>query len=84
MVYVPHVNVVIVGAMASGKTTMLKEFINRGYNPVISCTTRPKRRGEKDGVDYHFVTDESFRCRTNIQHSRWRMALWHRIQEHTG
>ena len=60
MVYVPHVNVVIVGAMASGKTTMLKEFINRGYNPVISYTTRPKRMGEKDGVDYHFVTDESF------------------------
>lgn len=60
MVYVPHVNVVIVGSMASGKTTLLKEFINRGYNPIISCTTRPKRRGEKDGVDYYFVSDEAF------------------------
>lgn len=60
MAYVPHVNVVIVGAMASGKTTLLKEFVNRGYNRIVSYTTRPMRHGEKDGVDYHFCDDESF------------------------
>ncbi len=26
----------------------------------ISCTTRPPRQGEKDGVDYRFISEEAF------------------------
>lgn len=26
----------------------------------VSATTRPRRAGERDGVDYHFLTDERF------------------------
>jgi len=26
----------------------------------VSCTTRKKRRGEKEGVDYHFISREHF------------------------
>ncbi|MFZ4515190.1 MAG: guanylate kinase [Acidimicrobiia bacterium] len=28
----------------------------------VSMTTRPMRNGERDGVDYHFVTPEAFRA----------------------
>lgn len=27
----------------------------------VSCTTRPPRAGEKDGVDYHFIDEAAFR-----------------------
>lgn len=51
--------VLLIGCMASGKDTILKEMINEGYaEPVISHTSRPMRKGEKDGVEYHFVSAE--------------------------
>ena len=31
-----------------------------GIAMSVSATTRPKREGETEGVDYHFVTDEEF------------------------
>lgn len=54
--------IVIVGESGSGKSTLQKVFIenNPKYKKVITYTTRPKRQGEIDGVDYHFVTKEKF------------------------
>lgn len=47
----------------AGKTTIAKALLaardDVGYS--ISATTRPPRPGEKDGVDYYFVTEEEFR-----------------------
>jgi guanylate kinase len=46
-----------------GKTTIIKtlraEFPNLSYS--VSATTRPPRKGEKDGVDYFFLDSKSFR-----------------------
>lgn len=51
--------ILLIGCMASGKDTILKEIINEGYaEPVISHTSRPMRKGEKDGIEYHFVSAE--------------------------
>ena len=51
--------ILLIGCMASGKDTILKEMINEGYaEPVISYTSRPMRKGEKDGIEYHFVSAE--------------------------
>ena len=51
--------ILLIGCMASGKDTILKEMINEGYaKPVISHTSRPMRKGEKDGIEYHFVSAE--------------------------
>lgn len=51
---------VIMGPTFSGKTTLIKQIINR--NPdvkrLITHTTRPKREGEVDGRDYYFVSDD--------------------------
>lgn len=51
--------ILLIGCMASGKDTILKEMINEGYaEPVISHTSRPMRKGEKDDIEYHFVSAE--------------------------
>lgn len=46
----------------AGKTTIARILLDRredvGYS--VSCTTRAPRPGEVDGVDYHFLTRESF------------------------
>lgn len=53
--------VLIIGPSGSGKTTLEKELHTKlGYYRVVSHTSRPKRPGEVDGVDYHFVPVESF------------------------
>jgi len=53
-------NCVIIGRSGSGKTTIVNELVKFGWNKVVTCTTRPMREGEVDGVDYHFVSEEEF------------------------
>lgn len=57
--------IVISGPSGSGKTTicekLLKALPDMEYS--ISFTTRKPRRGEKDGKDYFFVSDEEFQKR---------------------
>jgi guanylate kinase len=45
-----------------GKTTVCQQLLAAvpGLTRVITCTTRPPRPGERDGVDYHFLTPEDF------------------------
>ncbi len=53
--------IVISGPSGSGKTSIWKELVKRfGYKPSISVTTRSVRKGEVDGADYHFVTQDKF------------------------
>jgi len=53
---------VISAPSGTGKTTILKRVISELKNVVfsISHTTRELRSGEKEGVDYFFVTRETF------------------------
>jgi guanylate kinase len=48
-----------------GKTSIAKNLLqgrdDLGYS--VSATTRPMREGERDGVDYHFVTRAEFERR---------------------
>ncbi|MEG1353726.1 MAG: hypothetical protein RR255_00385 [Bacilli bacterium] len=57
----------IIGKSCSGKDTLMQcilesndEMYHNIY-PVISCTTRPMRKGEVDGREYYFVSDEEFK-----------------------
>lgn len=52
----------IMGKSATGKDTIYKKLKEKmDMNSYLLYTTRPMRQGEKDGVDYHFVTDEKMR-----------------------
>lgn len=58
--------IVVSGPSGSGKTTVLKEVLARSRRPLVmsvSATTRPPREGEKDGVDYHFLSPDEFQGR---------------------
>lgn len=48
------------GKSASGKDTIFKEIQKRfsGLKTIVLYTTRPKREGEKNGVEYFFVNEE--------------------------
>ena len=53
-----------VGASGVGKGTILKLLLHdfsAAFGFSVSHTTRRKRRGEVDGVDYHFVTSEEMK-----------------------
>ncbi len=52
---------IVSGPSGSGKTTLCRRAEADGLTAYsISCTTRPPRPGEQDGVDYHFLTPEDF------------------------
>jgi guanylate kinase len=62
----PHGNLFIVSSPSGGgKTTLIRGLIAKPPGePLhfsVSHTTRPRRAGEKNGREYHFVTDEEFR-----------------------
>lgn len=51
------------GKSGTGKSTLAKEIEKLGYKKVVTTTTRPRRKGEVDGVDYHFIYDFDFRMK---------------------
>lgn len=48
----------------AGKTSLVRELIERldGLQVSVSHTTRARREGEVDGVNYHFCQTETFRA----------------------
>ena len=55
--------IVVSGPSGVGKGTVLKEFMNDPdlkLSYSVSMTTREKRPGEVDGINYYFVTKEEF------------------------
>lgn len=55
--------IALIGEAGSGKDTMLKyiqQITNGMFNEIVSCTTRPKRDYEVDGVSYHFLKGKDF------------------------
>jgi guanylate kinase len=54
--------VVVAAPSGTGKTTVCRAVVERDPQIVfsISHTTRPMRRGEVAGIDYHFVKPEEF------------------------
>ena len=53
----------LMGPSGSGKDTVLKEVLKKNpndFHKIINCTTRPMREGEVNGVDYFFISPETF------------------------
>lgn len=57
--------IVLTGKTASGKDTLKDILINKYPNlkKVVTTTSRAPRRGEKDGIQYHFLSREEFQTR---------------------
>ncbi len=57
--------IVLSAPSGAGKTTIYKRLMaeRRDIGYSVSCTTRPPRPGEVDGVDYHFLTSAEFERR---------------------
>jgi guanylate kinase len=55
--------VVISGPSGVGKDATIQRMRAHGFPCcfVVTTTTRPRRPGEADGVDYHFVSEEAFK-----------------------
>ncbi len=53
---------IISAPSGAGKTSLVKQLITDMDDVIVSVshTTRPMRPGEKDGVDYHFVSVAEF------------------------
>jgi guanylate kinase len=58
----PGVLLVLSAPSGAGKTTLAHRYRERHPDAVfsVSATTRAPRGGERDGVDYHFVTPDRF------------------------
>ncbi|MDB6067378.1 MAG: guanylate kinase [Pedosphaera sp.] len=54
--------IVISAPSGGGKTTLCKQLLlaNPAMTRAVTCTTRPPREGEQDGVDYYFLDATSF------------------------
>jgi guanylate kinase len=57
--------IVISAPSGAGKTTVCQQLLaaRADLARAITCTTRPPRAGEQDGVDYYFLDAEDFRKR---------------------
>ena len=52
--------IVLIGKMASGKTTTAKLLVEEGFKRAVTDTTRKPRPGEVDHVDYNFISEIEF------------------------
>ena len=76
----------ITGKSASGKDSIYKALLEDKelrLNPMVLYTTRPMRDGEREGKEYYFVDENTYKkleeenkvieCRTyNTVHGPWR------------
>ncbi len=53
---------IIEAPSGTGKSTIVKELLKQDSNLKfsVSVTTRKPREGEKEGVDYYYITDEKY------------------------
>jgi guanylate kinase len=56
---------VVTGPSGAGKGTLIRELVERvpGIEVTVSATTRRQRRGEEDGREYRFLSDDDFLAR---------------------
>ena len=55
--------VALIGKAGAGKNSIQKATCERHplmFHPIVSCTTRPAREGEMEGVNYHFISLNEF------------------------
>ncbi len=72
--------IVLSAPSGAGKSSLCRLMMERRKNITysISCTTRPRRTGEKEGIDYFFVTEKQFRAKVKKK----AFVEWARVHGH--
>lgn len=52
--------IIITGKSASGKNYLFNKLLEKIPNYLVKQTTRPKRLGEQEGIDYKFIDNNTF------------------------
>ena len=54
--------IALIGQAGAGKDSVMQAVLKEapGLHEIISCTTRPMREGEQEGVNYFYLTKEQF------------------------
>jgi guanylate kinase len=81
---------VVSGPSGAGKGTLVAELLRRfpDLKLSVSATTRPKRPGETEGLDYHFIGEEEFEQKrstgefleTACVHEYWYGTLYEEVK----
>ena len=58
-----HKIVILTGKSGSGKSLVANKLQKNGFKSIVTSTTRPPRDGEKDGVNYYYLSDMEFKNR---------------------
>lgn len=85
--------IVISGPSGVGKSTVVREVLSRFSTSVtlsVSATTRQPRPGERDGVDYYYLSEEEFarrrrngeflECVEVFGSGHWYGTLWSEVR----
>lgn len=52
---------ILIGKGTSGKDTVLNRLVTKhGYKKIVTYTSRPMRKGEKQDITYHFTSSQEF------------------------
>lgn len=57
--------IVLCGKTCSGKNFIRDLLVGKGFDPVVTYTTRPMREGEIQDKTYHFLSKEDFLQKAN-------------------
>jgi guanylate kinase len=76
----PGLLLVVSSPSGAGKTTLCHRMVSEFPQLVfsVSYTTRPRRKSEEDGVDYHFVDEDQFEDMVK----RGEFAEWAEVHGH--
>lgn len=59
-----YIILALMGEAGAGKDSVMQAILDLvgsdALHEIISCTTRPMREGEKEGVNYYYLTKEQF------------------------
>jgi guanylate kinase len=61
--------IILVGPTCAGKNFIRDKFKEKGYQTDVSYTSRFPRNGEKNGVDYNFISKAEFKDK--IEHGEF-------------
>lgn len=76
--------ILVLGAAGTGKDSLVNRLLKEtNIKPAISFTTRDRRSGEREGVTYHYISEEEFKSKLQqgqiVEHTSYNIQSENRI-----